>query len=135
MTNTNTPKGTGRAFRIFCKECGALLSTLLQEATSLTKFRNDSNAPAIPHDVFAFARDVVVRGKPFFDASAGVVLDIGCLPLALRGGNRHGCCGPTGEYGFNLFCENEHPVGTEFGDCWMPHYVDLSVDLVEVRRA
>lgn len=36
-----------------------------------------------------------------------------------------GCCGIDGTNGPNLICKNNHIIGTEKSDCWMPHFIEL----------
>ena len=32
-----------------------------------------------------------------------------------------GCCGPDGDHGENVLCQNGHEIGVVFQDCWTYH--------------
>lgn len=60
----------------------------------------------------------------------------------LRNTRRHtdsnrlnGCCGLDGCDGRNLLCANEHEIGTEQSDCWLPHSAALDPQCVMSREA
>ncbi|MEH7098472.1 hypothetical protein [Neobacillus vireti] len=38
-------------------------------------------------------------------------------------GRLNGCCGCDGLDGINRVCVNNHEIGTENSDCWMPHFL------------
>ena len=133
---TNTRGRNGPRYRLLCRECGAALSRALAETTSEAKYRHKDGEQVIPVGFFARAENVIIKNARFYGAKDGEVLvGVADLPFALAGGSRNGCCGPTGMHGFNIMCENEHFVGTECGDCWMPHFVHLPLTHVEVCDA
>lgn len=43
----------------------------------------------------------------------------------------NGCCGNDGLDGINRVCKNNHEIGTEKSDCWMPHFISLDPKLIE----
>jgi len=43
----------------------------------------------------------------------------------------NGCCGLDG-LGMNTLCANGHEIGTERSDCWMPHYIHIPTNDVDV---
>jgi len=100
------------------------------------QFKQQDGVQVVRAGCFAYAENVVLSKKRFYGAKDGEVLvGVADLPFVLLGGDRHGCCGPIGQHGFNLFCPDDHPVGTECGDCWMPHYVHMPLTHVEVCPA
>jgi hypothetical protein len=44
----------------------------------------------------------------------------------------NGCCGYDGMNGINIVCKKGHEIGTEHSDCWMPHYIHIPPEKVEV---
>lgn len=126
------PRDTG-TFILRCRECGAAISRPLRETSSEAKFSDKDQQQVVPAGFFARAEQVVISGKkPYARYQGEVLVGIPDLPFVLKGGDRNGCCGPMGGGGFNLFCPDDHPVGTEFGDCWMPHCVQIPLSLVEL---
>lgn len=53
------------------------------------------------------------------------------LPVAVRGKNAVGCCGPSGSGGPNLECPCGVAFATEIGDCWQPHVVAVDPERVD----
>jgi len=47
----------------------------------------------------------------------------------------NGCCGLDGLDGINTVCINDHEIGTQSSDCWMPHYFTFESDLIEVHES
>lgn len=45
----------------------------------------------------------------------------------------NGCCGLDGFGGLNQVCLNNHEVGTEMSDCWMPHALVFDPEQVTLQ--
>lgn len=50
------------------------------------------------------------------------------------GSRLNGCCGYDGLDGINRVCVNNHEIGTENSDCWMPHFIALEPHLVKLVK-
>lgn len=47
--------------------------------------------------------------------------------------NTKGCCGPDGDV-LNIFDNEDNPIGYEYGDCWMSHFIKIPQNNVMIKE-
>lgn len=48
--------------------------------------------------------------------------------------NTQGCCGPDGDV-LNIFDNEDNPIGYEYGDCWMSHFIKIPKNNVMIKES
>lgn len=125
--------GIDERVEIRCHRCKALLSRVVTRMPPPARSGITDNEPLLPSGRFVLSEELLKSSGEFFGAEpAEVLIGVEDLPNAKPGGIRQGCCGPDGQDGPNLFCARGHKVGTEMGDCWMPHFVRLPLKWIEM---
>ncbi len=121
--------------RIQCRRCCRTLSTPLTQLLNADEISLEDSEPLLPSGQW-LKSDLIAPDELFYGAGSNeVFVNVADLFNVTAGGVRNGCCGPDGVDGANLFCECGAPIGTEHGDCWMPHFDSLPLDGVEVAPA
>lgn len=116
-----------RTIKMYCKKCGVLLTDLLYEVDSVA-LRFEDRATMIDKNKFSIYSNPYSKDKE----------------LIIARGDYHfknhkdkyrfsGCCGSSGSDGMNKTCCNGHEVATEFSDCYMPHYISVTIENVLIK--
>ena len=129
---------SGAMIQLRCRKCERVIAQSLRVLSHEASVTFESGEPVVPCG-YVVSSDRLLQ-EPDFDAilrniTNGVIANRNDLHDVLEGGDRQGCCGPSGNHGPNLFCKSGHPFGAEYGDCWMPNCVFLSSEFVEVLNA
>jgi hypothetical protein len=129
---------TRQQYELRCRKCASVVSSPIRELGVEIPLQFEDDKPVLPPGHFIRSeRLLAARADEPTCGHAEVIVDRSVLVHAVEGGNRIGCCGPSGTDGYNLFCPRKHPIGTEVGDCWQCHFVHLPltlVDLVMLKR-
>ncbi|MFD4707216.1 hypothetical protein ACFWM3_20435 [Gottfriedia sp. NPDC058432] len=114
--------------RLICKECKIEISKQVTELKDLKMLSENVGKAYIPEGFF-----IIDSGEADINIKGFIIININDLINS----NYHpdesrlnGCCGYDGLDGFNRVCFNNHEIGTENSDCWLPHFIALSPDLV-----
>ncbi len=118
--------------KIYCKTCHAELTpelNLLPESIAV----NETDGEAyLPQGYY-----IISDGNHFAKTEGQILIHI----HDLRNSTFHtdskrlnGCCGLDGQDGPNRVCLNNHAIGTEHSDCWMPHLIALEADEVYMKE-
>jgi hypothetical protein len=122
---------TRRQYELRCRKCGSVVSSPIRELGVEIPLHFADDEPLLPPGHFIRSERLLATKKDSARCGhAEIVVDRGVLVHAVEGGNRIGCCGPSGMDGYNLFCPRKHPVGTEVGDCYQHHFTHLPLSLV-----
>ena len=113
-----------------CKRCMARAVRVLDDSV---KLGTEVESPVVPVGCITTSHRLFKElGEHSNVDREGFIANREDLAGAKDGGVRQGCCGPDGADGPNLFCPCGHQIGTEFGDCSMPHFVSLSANWIDI---
>lgn len=114
--------------KVYCKKCKIEITNELKEIvdTSILEFIEKTDYIPKSHYVLGkcskFQNKIIVNKKDLVD-----------IRYHQDTSRIQGCCGVDGLQGINLVCENNHEIGTEQSDCWMPHLVMLESNLTIIN--
>ncbi|MEI4828802.1 hypothetical protein WAX78_15015 [Bacillus sp. FJAT-53711] len=115
--------------KLICQTCKIEISKEVTELEDLNFLNENDGQDYIPEGFF-----IVGDGKAGIKLKGLIIINI----KDLTNSNYHsddsrlnGCCGYDGLDGINRVCLNNHEIGTENSDCWMPHFVALNPELVK----
>lgn len=113
-----------------CKICGLHLTHSLIELHDEKYLNEEDNMDFIPEGYFIFSDGM------FFTNSKGKIIinrkDLINSKNHSDSSRLYGCCGLDGTSGVNKTCNNNHEIGTERSDCWMPHCVIFEDERIEI---
>lgn len=122
-----------RPLEIRCHRCKRLLSHAVHVLDDNVKLDTRSDEPVVPERTIALVSRLLAEVGEFIGVDRdGYIVNRADLVGAQDGGERNGCCGPDGQAGPNVFCPCGHAVGTERGDCYMPHFVSLDSHWIDL---
>ena len=107
--------------KLICQNCKVEISKQVTELKNFNLLTDNNGQDYIPEGFF------IVKTK------GSIIINIKDLINSNYHPNRsrlNGCCGYDGCEGVNRICINNHEIGTEMSDCWMPHYLELNPELV-----
>lgn len=114
--------------KLICQNCKIEISKQVTELKDLNLLNKNDREDYIPEGFF-----IVANGEAYIETKGLIIINIKDLINSnYHPDNRrlNGCCGQDGLDGVNRVCLNNHEIGTEKSDCWMPHYITLHPDLV-----
>ncbi|MDP5277210.1 hypothetical protein [Chengkuizengella axinellae] len=115
--------------KLICKRCEIEISKQITELQDLKLLSKNNDKDYIPEGYF-----LQDSGKDnSTNTSSFIIINVKDLINSKYHSNTrrlNGCCGYDGLDGVNRVCINNHEIGTEKSDCWMPHYLTLNSDLV-----
>ncbi|MCY8235263.1 hypothetical protein [Priestia endophytica] len=114
--------------KLICNACKLEVSKNLTELKDLNLLDENSGKDYIPQGFF-----IIDDGQEDIQTKGFIIINVKDLINSnyhSDGSRLNGCCGYDGLDGMNRVCLNDHEIGTENSDCWMPHYVALNPDLI-----
>lgn len=115
---------------IKCKTCGLPLTPSLKKLQAKELLNEEDNRNFIPRGYFVFS------DGEFFTNSEGKIIinkeDLINSKDHSDSSRLYGCCGLDGMNGMNKTCNNNHEIGTEKSDCWMPHCVIFENEHIKI---
>ena len=118
--------------KIICQRCNVEISKQVTELNNLSLINENDGEAYIPEGFF-----IVAKGKEDIETKDTIIINL----KDLINSNYHtdktrlnGCCGHDGLDGLNRVCVNNHEIGTENSDCWMPHFIALEPNLVKLIK-
>ena len=128
MTNV-TPKFG----HLQCRQCGSRLSGAMDAFNEGTPICLEDGTPLIPKGMIAKSSKLEKAGFEWSNVDeSDWIIHPEDLSNIKPEGIRNGCCGPDGCDGPNVACKCGNILGTEFGDCWMPHFMAIKSYAVEL---
>ena len=119
-----------------CRHCTTPVSKPVQHLPDVKQLKlKDGRVKALVPVGFYVMRSEMPEGYSRAKKGECALLNLKDVMDTQPGGDRSGCCGPSGLDGINTFCFCGQPLGTEVSDCWTKHYLDfelLNVELEEV---
>src|SRR3954466_9480907 len=113
------------AVQIRCRKCGTAISKPIEQLINGDQLSLEDSRPLMPSGCW-LRSELVTSAELFYGVGpCEILVNVFDLVNVAEGGVRNGCCGPNGLDGANLFCQCRTPIGTEHGDCWMPHFVSI----------
>ena len=117
--------------KLICISCNLEISKQVSELKDLNLLDKNDGHGYIPEGFY-----IVDDGITYLVGLKGfIIINI----KDLINSNHHpdqsrlsGCCGYDGCDGMNRICLNNHEIGTERSDCWMPHFVAFNPELVQL---
>lgn len=112
---------------VFCKVCKIQLTNKLVELKDFSLLSETDNEDYIPQGYYLIGN----AGFSNMDDNK-IIINVQDLLNSKNHSNAsrlNGCCGLDGCDGLNKVCINNHEIGTERSDCWMPHLVLLEPEL------
>ena len=88
----------------------------------------EDGKPAFAPGFFAVNKD------EYWNVAGHIVVHLGDLVGTSHTGKVNGCCGLDGLDGPNLACANDHVIGTEKSDCWVPHAAILLDSVLQLNE-
>lgn len=116
-----------RTIKMYCKKCGIQLTDTLQEVTT-SVLRFEDNVPMIGPNQFSVYMNEFTHEKEIV-----IAIEEYYFKKHTDSKRFSGCCGSSGIDGMNLLCPNGHEVATEFSDCYMPHYISVTIENVLIK--
>ena len=116
-----------RTIKIYCKKCGVQLTDLLEEVNS-NVLRFEDGVEMIDKNKFSINSNEYNKVKELVIAIADYYFKDHTDKRRFSG-----CCGSSGSDGMNKTCSNGHEVATEFSDCYMPHYISVTIENVLIK--
>ncbi len=132
--NTATPRS-----QVLCRVCGIPVTNWLWEPDIrlINKLNNDKyedGAPLLPQGIILDINYILEKNESFWGAeNSEIIVNLNDLVHTCNGGVRNGCCGVDGSDGINIFCVNNHPIGTEVSDCYQPEFAHLPTECIVVE--
>ena len=115
--------------KLICQTCKIEISKQVTELENLNFLNENDGQDYIPEGFY-----IIDAGTADIELKGSIIINI----KDLKNSGYHpddrrlnGCCGYDGLDGMNRVCLNNHEIGTENSDCWMPHFVALNPDLVK----
>lgn len=115
--------------KLVCKTCNVEITKHLIELHDFNLLNNDDGEDYIPLGFY-----MIGYGKDNKDYPTKIIINLKDLINSKHHfdtSRLNGCCGLDGCDGINTVCINNHELGTENSDCWMPHYISLESDLIK----
>lgn len=118
--------------KIICQKCNVEISKQVTELDDLSLLNENDGEPYIPEGFFIVDNgEEDIRTKGYFIINLNDFINSNYHPDKSR---LNGCCGYDGLDGINRVCVNNHDIGTENSDCWMPHFIALEPHLVKLVK-
>jgi hypothetical protein len=118
--------------KIICQTCNVEISKQVTELDDVSLLNENDGEAYIPEGFY-----IIDNGKENIRTKGSITINL----KDLINSNYHpdesrlnGCCGYDGLDGINRVCVNNHEIGTENSDCWMPHFVALEPNLVKLVK-
>jgi len=115
--------------KLICQKCKIVISKEITELKNLSALNNNDQADYIPEGFF-----IIENGEHDINTKGQIIMNLKDLINSIyhTDTNRlNGCCGYDGLDGINRVCINNHEIGTENSDCWMPHFISIDPKLVD----
>jgi hypothetical protein len=114
--------------KIICQKCNVEISKQVSELADISLVNAKDGEAYIPEGFFIIdnRKEVITKGS--------IIINLKDLINSNYHSDKsrlNGCCGHDGLDGINRVCLNNHEIGTESSDCWMPHFIALEPNLVE----
>jgi hypothetical protein len=117
-----------QGFEFRCAGCGLPVTRVVVPLCDEWLLNAADGSDYLPEGHF-----MISRGEYYTGTEGQILLNL----KDLRNTKHHhdsrrlnGCCGLDGCDGINRVCTNEHEIGTERSDCWLPHAVHIDPSLV-----
>jgi hypothetical protein len=114
--------------KLVCKSCEIEISNVLTELNDISLIKEEMEEDYIPQGYF-----LIVNEEDKVDEKGTIIINMKDLINSKHhpdGDRLNGCCGLDGLDGMNRVCLNDHEIGTENSDCWMPHYIAINPNMV-----
>ncbi|OCA92576.1 hypothetical protein [Pseudobacillus wudalianchiensis] len=115
--------------KLTCQTCDIVISNEVVELKDLSRLNDKDGQDYIPKGFF------IIDNQDFCPELKGAIMinikDSTNSKYHSDGSRLNGCCGYDGLDGMNRICSNNHEIGTEMSDCWMPHCIALNPNLVK----
>ena len=116
--------------KLICQNCKIEISKQVTELKDINFLNENNGEDYIPEGFFMVDSGLEdIKTKGYIIINIKDLLNSNYHP---DGSRLNGCCGYDGLDGVNRVCNNNHEIGTENSDCWMPHFIALNPDLVTV---
>jgi hypothetical protein len=115
--------------KIICQQCNVEVSKQVTELDDLSLLKQNDGEAYIPEGFF-----IVDNDKEDIRTKGTIIINLKDLINSKYHSDEsrlNGCCGYDGLDGINRVCVNNHEIGTENSDCWMPHFIALEPLLVK----
>lgn len=115
--------------KLYCKTCHVVLTQELTELYDLDQLCVRDEYDYIPIGKYIY-ENKEEPSKP----EKQIIVNLKDLVNVKRHSDTtrlSGCCHLDGLNGINVVCTNDHEIGIESSDCWMPCYFTFEADLVE----
>ena len=117
--------------KLICKTCNLEISKPISELNDLSLINENDRQDFVPEGFYLAFHDGTAYAKLIKDSIIINKKDLVNSIYHSEQSRLNGCCGQDGLDGINRVCINNHEIGTEKSDCWMPHYVALNPGLVK----
>jgi hypothetical protein len=111
-----------------CPICNVVVTTPLLPLGPDQSICLEDGKPAVPQGFFA------INNQEYWNVGGHFLVNLADLVGTSHTGKVNGCCGLDGLDGPNLACANNHVIGTEKSDCWMPHAAILLDSILQVNE-
>ncbi|UPO90151.1 MULTISPECIES: hypothetical protein [Bacilli] len=115
--------------RLICQKCKIVISKEITELKNVSALNNKDQADYIPEGFF-----IIENGEQDINYKGQIIMNLKDLinsEYHTDSSRLNGCCGYDGLDGINRVCINNHEIGTENSDCWMPHFISIDPILVD----
>jgi hypothetical protein len=119
-----------------CIKCGSIVTKILKHIDSLSKISLREKDSLLPNFTYVYGSEVIKAGLLPWKGENEVLEDEILIPASslkmdVRVEAATGCCGSDSSV-TNVFCRNGHPIGKKASDCWMPHFIRLT--MIHVKK-
>jgi len=137
---TNEYKNTTASrSQVLCRVCGIPVTNWLwvPNISLINKLKNEKyedGAPLLPRGIILDIDCILEKNESFWGSeNSEIIVNLNDLVNTCDGGVRNGCCGVDGSDGINIFCVNNHPIGTEVSDCYQSEFAHLPTECIVVE--
>lgn len=115
-----------------CQTCGAHVTEILFHVGNLSDISLKEKEQLLPRRKYVYGYELHKADLlPLFEvAEDEILIPHDGLESGVKKEPASGCCGSDSSK-FNVFCKNDHPIGKEAADCWMPHFIRIPMDKVK----
>lgn len=125
----NEFKGVDFSVKLICQTCKLEITKEVKELEDIGLLNENDRQDYIPEGFFMIGDgEYTIKPKDFIIINLKDIKNSGYHPDLRR---QQGCCGSDGSNGMNRICSNNHEIGIEISDCWLPHLVALNPETVK----
>ena len=116
---------------LLCARCQIPISSDIRELRDRNLISNEDGSDFVPRGYYFITRadDDMISSQGEFVLNLKDTINTKHHSDQSR---LNGCCALDGLDGINTLCANGHEIGTECSDCWMPHYIHIPPNHVDV---